>query len=217
MPRRPGGLGASDIWVSTRPTADDPWGEPVNLGSIINSEHHERAPHISADGLSLIFDSDRPGGMGSSDIWMATRASVRSSWQDPVNLGPEINAEGWEGQPSASDSGLTLYFCSVRQTGYGQADIWMAERATLADAWGTPISLGPLVNTACAELGPEVSPDGSTLYFYSWRPGGPGFWDLWQVPIRQASVDLTRDKVLMSWARSLVEAGFGKGVTAQEN
>jgi hypothetical protein len=79
-----------------------------------------------------------------------------------------------------------------------------------------PINLGPLINTSEIEKDPDISADGSTLYFSSRRLGGPGFWDIWQVPIRQTSVDLIRGDTLLLWAEKLVEAEFGKGVISQE-
>jgi len=45
--------------------------------------------------------------------------------------------------------------------------------------WSEPVSLGPVVNSASRELGPELSPDGLSLYFGTDRPGGLGGFDLW--------------------------------------
>ena len=61
---RSGGSGTHDIWVTTRETAQDPWGEPVNLGPTVNSSDWEHTPFVSADGLTLYFSSTRPGGSG---------------------------------------------------------------------------------------------------------------------------------------------------------
>jgi hypothetical protein len=68
---RSGGHGDKDLWVTTRPTTEDPWGKPVNLGSTVNSSDADVAPSISADGLSLLFISRRPGGFGDHDLWQA--------------------------------------------------------------------------------------------------------------------------------------------------
>ena len=54
----PGGEGSSDIWVLTRPTTADDWGEPVNLGPTVNRSSSENSPNISADGLTLYFAGD---------------------------------------------------------------------------------------------------------------------------------------------------------------
>ncbi len=73
---RPGGLGQADLYVTTRESTDDPWEPPQNLGPTVNSPYFEGQPSISANGKALYWDSDRPGGLGDFDIWMATREAV---------------------------------------------------------------------------------------------------------------------------------------------
>jgi Tol biopolymer transport system component len=70
---RPGTNGGPDIYVSVRPTVDDPWSEPVNLGPDVNTELSETRASLSWDGLSLYFGSNRAGGEGSTDIYLSTR------------------------------------------------------------------------------------------------------------------------------------------------
>jgi hypothetical protein len=70
---RPGGIGAADLYVSTRGVAVDPWSVPANLGAVVNSSAAETRPSLSWDGLSLYFGSTRAGGEGSSDIWVTIR------------------------------------------------------------------------------------------------------------------------------------------------
>jgi Tol biopolymer transport system component len=70
---RPGSLGGVDLWASTRPTTSDKWSTPVNLGPTVNTEFNDRAPYLSADGLSLVLVSDRPGGFGGNDLYVSTR------------------------------------------------------------------------------------------------------------------------------------------------
>jgi hypothetical protein len=55
--------------VATRPTKDAPWGQPANLGPIVNTSAGEVGPFISLDGSALYFSSNRPGGHGNWDIW----------------------------------------------------------------------------------------------------------------------------------------------------
>ncbi len=62
-------------------------GEPTNLGPVVNSLLNDSGSDISADGLSLYFASFRSGTLGSSDLWVTTRASVVDPWGAPVNLG----------------------------------------------------------------------------------------------------------------------------------
>ncbi len=70
---RPGSLGGIDLWVSTRATTHDKWSTPVNLGAGVNTPYDDRAPYLSDDGLTLIFSSDRPGGLGGTDFYMISR------------------------------------------------------------------------------------------------------------------------------------------------
>ena len=61
-------------WVSVRETVDNPWSDPVNLGSLINSGAAENFPAFSSDGGSLYFSGTRPEGYGQSDLYGSTRA-----------------------------------------------------------------------------------------------------------------------------------------------
>jgi len=71
---RPGGLGATDLWVSVRGSVFDPWSPPRNLGDVVNSASDDQIAGISADGETLFFTSNRPGGFGMADLYMTTRA-----------------------------------------------------------------------------------------------------------------------------------------------
>src|SRR6185437_4578934 len=88
---RPGTLGGIDLWVSRRASHHSPWGTPVNLGAGINSSSIESGPNLSPDGHLLFFQSNRPGGQGSNDIYVSHRADTDDDfgWRPPVNLGPE--------------------------------------------------------------------------------------------------------------------------------
>ncbi|MEJ2703756.1 MAG: ankyrin repeat domain-containing protein [Sedimentisphaerales bacterium] len=187
---RPGGFGSLDIWITTRKSKDSPWGTPVNLGPKINTGAAENGPSISANGLELYFSDAiwsnppaRPGGLGKADIWVTTRKTKSDPWGIPVNLGPKVNGPYSDSAPSISADGLSLYFHSNRP-GFGSIDIWAATRKTKNDPWGVPANLGPRVNTSHAEYNPDISSDGSTLYFASNRPGSVGGnMDIWRVSL----------------------------------
>src|SRR5436190_9751837 len=83
------GAEAQDISRAQSFTA---WSKPVNLGPTINSTSDDVAPALSRDERSLYFTSNRSGGFGGEDIWVARRRSPNSKWGTPVNLGPTINS-----------------------------------------------------------------------------------------------------------------------------
>jgi hypothetical protein len=180
----------------------DDWGTPVNLGPTVNSSNWDNSPSISADGLSLFFDSKRPGGSGGTDLWVTTRPTTDDSWGTPVNLGPTVNGPASDGLPGISADGLALFFSSyedepLRPGGLGGSDIWVTTRATVSDPWGTPVNLGPPINTSADDLSQSFSADGLTLYFGSRRPGGYGNYDIWQAPIEPV-VDFNGDGIVDS-------------------
>ena len=192
---REGGYGDSDLWVIRRPTIFDSWATPMNLGPTVNSPYRDAAPSISADNLNLYFLSDRPGGFGSNDIYMSSRATMNEPWGEPVNLGPVVNSSASDDHPSVSSDGLLLFFGSERPGGHGSADIWVTMRKTRNDPWKEPVNLGSTVNSTTGESAANISADGSLLYFGSNRAGGYGDLDLYQTPIIPI-VDLNGDGIV---------------------
>jgi Tol biopolymer transport system component len=176
---RSGGYGDQDLWVTTRTAVSDPWDPPVNLGPTVNTSSDEGTASISADGLELYFISERSGGFGSNDLWMTTRATKDAPWGEPVNLGPTVNSSSIEFGCTISSDGLDLYFGSDRPGGYGD-DIWVTRRETTSDDWGSPVNLGPTVNSWSIDATPSISADGLLLFFQSDRAGGyGGVLDIW--------------------------------------
>lgn len=71
---RGGGVGSTDVWVSTR-TVNEPWSTPVSYGVPINTAQGELSPNLSRDGRTLIWSATqqaRPS-LGFQDFWMSTR------------------------------------------------------------------------------------------------------------------------------------------------
>ena len=73
---RPGSINTQDLWVATRETVSDVWSAPINLGSTLNNGPLDVQPYISADRETLFFASTRPGGVGSTDLYMSTRTKL---------------------------------------------------------------------------------------------------------------------------------------------
>ena len=101
------------------------WGDPVKV-KIGNDSLMAAHPSVSADGNTLYFVSDRPGGYGGKDIWFSMKKKGES-WEKPVNAGPEINTSGDEMFPYIRENG-TLYFSSNAHIGMGGLDLFMAHK-----------------------------------------------------------------------------------------
>jgi Tol biopolymer transport system component len=177
---RPGGVGKSDLWVTRRQTKASAWSEAVNLGPVVNTAAEEITPEISADGLELYFETDRPGGLGSDDLWVARRASSTTAWGAPVWLGKAINGAGMDHCPNITSDGLTLFYDQNVPGEEVAGDLMVTRRATVRDPWGPPINLGRGLSTHFAS---SISFDGKTLYYASTAPAGSGGNDIWQAPI----------------------------------
>ena len=102
-----------------------------------------------------------------------------SNWGPPTNLGCGINSPSGEQGPAISRNGRSLFFGSDRPGGFGGNDLWVSQRASVQDAWGPPVNLGAVVNTAGADNIPALSRDGHWLFFNSDRPGTSGIGDIW--------------------------------------
>lgn len=170
---RPDSFGRCDIYVSRKEGND--WGKPINLGNVINSEYWESQPSISADGSTLYFLSNRPGGIGGYDIWKSNLTD-EGKWTTPQNLGPKVNTPYDESTPFIHADGKTLYFSSNGWPGFGDKDIFYTQMDAKGE-FATPVNLGYPINTFNEEIGLSVSADGNEGLFSSNMPGG-GFGEL---------------------------------------
>ncbi len=130
-------------------------------------------------------------------MWLlltAVSANADFTFGKPVNLGPNINSSVVEIDPSISADGLSLYF-SPWTGAVGSDYLAVTTRASVSDPWGPPVSLGAIVDSPPDTWAPNISADGSILYFGSSRPGGIGSADLWQAPIIPL-VDFNGDEIV---------------------
>src|SRR5262245_61097967 len=81
------------------------WSAPVNLGPSINTPYNEWHATISSDGLTIFFISNRPGGIGGTDLWVAQRPNRNADRGPTQNLGPTINTTADEFTPALSPDG----------------------------------------------------------------------------------------------------------------
>ena len=119
------------------------------------------------------------GGMLTLVMTQAAQAQNFSDWSAPINLGPAINSAFSDQGPAISKDGLSLYITSNRPGGLGGFDMYVSQRASVDDPWGSPVNLGATVNTTFDEGNPAFSRDEHLMFFQSKRPGGLGGIDLW--------------------------------------
>lgn len=100
--------GDQDIYMS-RQRADGTFA-PATPVAELNTSVHEFMPNVRKDGLELVFNSNRAGGLGGQDVYMARRASTVAPWSPPINLGGLVNTAGNETRSSLSWDGTRLHF-----------------------------------------------------------------------------------------------------------
>ena len=101
----------ADIYVSLLDDNNN-WGEPINLGTTINTPYCDRTPFLHPDMKTLYFSSDGHGGLGKMDVFKSTRLSDTcwTCWSEPVNMGKEINTEESDWGYKISTNGEKAYF-----------------------------------------------------------------------------------------------------------
>jgi outer membrane protein OmpA-like peptidoglycan-associated protein len=164
-------ISQEDFYISYR--SGNTWEEALNAGAPLNTSQNEGAQSLSSDGNYMYFTAcDRPGGLGSCDIFFS--AFNNGKWSFPVNLGSPVNTSHWESQPSINADGRILFFSSNRPGGLGGKDLYYSLKKS-NNRWGLPINLGEGVNTSGDEMSPFIHFDGRSLYFSSdGRPGMGG-------------------------------------------
>ena len=113
----------NDIYFS-RLSDNDDWSRPESLGETINTQDYDEiSPSLAADGTTLYFSSDRPGGHGEHDIWMSRRLDDSwKKWSEPVNMGDTINTAKWDAYFSLDANGEYAYL-STTQNSLGGNDL----------------------------------------------------------------------------------------------
>jgi outer membrane protein OmpA-like peptidoglycan-associated protein len=127
-------------------------------------------PTVSADGNTLYFASDMPGGYGGLDIYKVTR-NTDGTWTTPINLGEKVNTTEQEGFPFLVND--KLYFASKGHVGFGGYDIFVTtigNNFTLSN----PQNMGKPFNTSKDDMAFVLDKDGTTGYLSSNRDSENG-------------------------------------------
>jgi hypothetical protein len=174
----PAGQVEGDIYVATRASLAAPFSSGVMVTNV-NTAMDEGDVTVTSDGAFMYLASNRPGGAGGYDLYVSERDPETGLYSIP-KLVSELSTAAYEAHPRVSADGLTLIFSSMRTDdgALAGADIWIATRENVGDAFGAPVRVKEL-STNAHESPTWLSPDTCTVYLQSDRAGGSGGQDLW--------------------------------------
>jgi WD40-like Beta Propeller Repeat len=165
------------IWSVAK--TPDGWGIPEPIDSTV-SKSQEFGHSVTKSGT--LYFASTPGGPNLS-IYRAEFAN--GSFTKSILLPAIINSDGYEDGPYIAPDESYLIFESSRDAADGSLDLFIVFKNTDGQ-WGTPINMGPKINTASYERFARVSPDGKFLFFASDRSKGPGRvgYDMFWIDVR---------------------------------
>ncbi len=149
-------------------------------------------PHfvMSPDGNTIFFVSDRKGGYGGRDIWKLVKLAGGEWSRDPINLGPEVNSEFDEDSPFIALDGKTLFYATNGPQSTGGFDI-MKVVMKADGSFGTPENMGFPLNSTHDDSFFSTVGSGVLGYFTSYRKGGFGNKDIYEVSMITNEVEQT--------------------------
>ncbi len=177
------GLQRMRIYTSKKTGAS--WTDPTPLPFNTN-EFDDCHPAISIDGDKLFFASNRPGGLGGMDLYVAYR--VGESWSEPVNLGPNVNTTGNEVFPFVHADNTLYYASSAGPEGKGGFDLYFT-LPTGSNEWTKPVNLGAPFNTSGDDFGLIVDLDKINGYYSTNGAGGAGSDEIQSFYVENGNLD----------------------------
>ena len=152
---------------------------------INNAAFSSAQPAISKDGKTLYFVSDKTGGIGGTDLYVATK-DANGAWGDVKNLGAEINTVSDEKFPFIADDG-TLYFSSNKAGGLGGLDVYKTKFT--AGKWTKPENLIAPINSTQDDFAFIIDEKNKAGFFSSNRDGGMGEDDIYKFAYDETKLD----------------------------
>lgn len=120
---RPGGYGGFDIYVIEK-NEEGQWGEPENLGAVVNTEYDDNFPTLSKDEQTLYFSSKGHASIGGYDLFQAIYNAEQEKWAVVRSLNPPINTPYDEMSITFEEDGKVGYLAANRKEGLGKLDIY---------------------------------------------------------------------------------------------
>jgi hypothetical protein len=173
--------GAGDIWFAERSSIDEPFSAPAPVAGV-NTDSFETSSAISADGLTLWFGSERPGGSGGVDIWVSERSTRTAGWSAPTNLAALNSAADDIPRPPGQHA-LVMPLASTITTasnpGTSNYQTYLATRATTGAPFDPPAPIPELDYPDRSTVDAFLTEDGLTLFFSSTPLQSTGLADLY--------------------------------------
>ncbi|PLW94856.1 MAG: hypothetical protein C0592_01565 [Marinilabiliales bacterium] len=153
---------------------------PEPMGMYVNAKSFEGGATISQNKKILFFSSDREGGNGGMDLYMAFQLPT-GEWGDPTNLGNHINTEYDEDFPYLAPDGKTFLFASTGHSSMGGYDIFKCTWDKKTKTFSEPVNLGYPINTPEDNTTISFSESMRHAYISALMPGGYGDLDIYRV------------------------------------
>lgn len=191
------GQASGDLYFSNR--VEGEWSELVPFSSTINTKYWEASASLTADGKTMVFTSDKPGGIGGVDIYVSTMDG-KGDWTEAENLGKSINTKQDEDAPYINADASVLNFASKGHENMGGFDIFTSKHDPTSNTWSKAENMGYPINTCANDVHFAWSPDGSVGYFASARSDSRGFTDIYTLTLPESRFNFIslRGKVLDS-------------------
>lgn len=138
----------NEAFIYMARTLEGKFYEAMKLGTHINAPGYKsQQPFVTTDGRKLFFSSNRPGGKGGFDIWMAG-IDENGFVGNPVNLPEPINTPGDEITPFFHTLGSCLYYSTNYLTGYGGFDVFKSPLNAEDSVWSPPKNMNAPINSS---------------------------------------------------------------------
>lgn len=186
---------------------NDDW---INIQELpfCSDDYNTAHPSLSGDGTKLYFSSNRPGGFGGMDLYVAEKIGDR--WSAPKNLGPKVNTKSNELFPFVYGNDV-LFFSSAGHGGLGDLDILFTDLNDM-DSF-EPVLLEAPINSNKDDVGFIIEPNGKRGFFASNREGGSGKDDIYSYEVQNGTL-LNKENQNLELNLDVVDEATGKSLPA---
>lgn len=209
---RPGSGDPEGMNIYTARQLNGVWQEPEAIIEL-NTDFQDRMPAISPDGKYLFFSSNRPGGFGQDDLYMAEYSPEERIWKNLQNMGSQFNGPQSEIAPTVHKDGVTFFFSSDRPGGVGGQDLYFSQIADKDEKpirFKVPQNMGTPFNSEQDDEYVATVINSDTFYFSSNRAGGYGNFDIYQADMPEYA----KTRVIITYQGRVFDKDTGKGIEA---